>query len=336
MTTEANPESTDPRLLDELRAAGFTRLSLGLQSTSPAVLRVLDRTHTPGRALDVVGWARAAGFEHVNLDLIYGTPGETDAEFVASLPRRRDQRRRPHLRLLADRRAGYPAGPAGPHRRAADDRRRRAGRSLPAGRGGADRRRAALVRGVQLGRDRRPPGAGTTWRTGPAATGGGSGRARIRTSAGCGGGTSSTRRPTRPRSPRADRRATRARCWIPRSAGWRTSCCRLRLVAGLPRRAAQRRRSHPRRHCGGSGTARSGPTGRGSGGADGDRQVVGGRAGAAAGRVGRDAPGELPLSGGHHRRTAGGWSDPREPIAAGGRAARVAATARWRRWSGPG
>ena len=85
VTTEANPESTDPRLLADLRAAGFTRLSLGLQSTSPTVLRVLERTHTPGRALDVVGWARAAGLEHVNLDLIYGTPGETDDEFVASL-----------------------------------------------------------------------------------------------------------------------------------------------------------------------------------------------------------------------------------------------------------
>ena len=85
VTTEANPESTDPRLLADLRAAGFTRLSLGLQSTSPTVLRILDRTHTPGRALQVVGWARRAGFEHVNLDLIYGTPGETDDEFVASL-----------------------------------------------------------------------------------------------------------------------------------------------------------------------------------------------------------------------------------------------------------
>ena len=85
VTTEANPESTDPRLLADLRAAGFTRLSLGLQSTSPAVLSVLDRTHTPGRALQVVRWARRAGFEHVNLDLIYGTPGETDDEFVASL-----------------------------------------------------------------------------------------------------------------------------------------------------------------------------------------------------------------------------------------------------------
>ncbi len=85
LTTEANPESTDPALLDALLAAGFTRLSLGMQSTSPAVLRVLDRTHTPGRALEVVGWARAAGFAHVNLDLIYGTPGETDDEFAASL-----------------------------------------------------------------------------------------------------------------------------------------------------------------------------------------------------------------------------------------------------------
>ncbi len=85
VTTEANPESTDPALLAALRAAGYTRLSLGMQSTSSRVLQILDRTHTAGRALDVVGWARAAGFEHVNLDLIYGTPGETDAEFGASL-----------------------------------------------------------------------------------------------------------------------------------------------------------------------------------------------------------------------------------------------------------
>jgi len=85
VTTEANPESTDPDLLGRLRDAGYTRLSLGMQSTSTRVLRILDRTHTAGRALDVVGWARSAGFEHVNLDLIYGTPGETDAEFADSL-----------------------------------------------------------------------------------------------------------------------------------------------------------------------------------------------------------------------------------------------------------
>ena len=85
VTTEANPESTDPAFLTAIRAAGYTRLSLGLQSTSRRVLRILDRTHTVGRALDVVRWAREEGFEHVNLDLIYGTPGETDAEFADSL-----------------------------------------------------------------------------------------------------------------------------------------------------------------------------------------------------------------------------------------------------------
>lgn len=85
VTTEANPESTAPEFLTAIRDAGYTRLSLGLQSTSSRVLRILDRMHTAGRALQVVGWARAAGFQHVNLDLIYGTPGETDAEFAGSL-----------------------------------------------------------------------------------------------------------------------------------------------------------------------------------------------------------------------------------------------------------
>ncbi len=85
VTTEANPESTDPDLLGALRAAGYTRVSLGMQSTAPHVLAVLDRTHTPGRALQVVRWAREAGFEHVSLDLIYGTPGESDDDFRASL-----------------------------------------------------------------------------------------------------------------------------------------------------------------------------------------------------------------------------------------------------------
>ncbi len=85
VTTEANPESTDPVLLGALRAAGFTRISLGMQSTAPHVLAMLDRRHTPGRALQVADWCAAAGFEHVNLDLIYGAPGETDADFRDSL-----------------------------------------------------------------------------------------------------------------------------------------------------------------------------------------------------------------------------------------------------------
>lgn len=85
ITTEANPESTFPEFFDGIRAAGFTRVSLGMQSLSPRVLAVLDRTHSPGRAPAAAAEARAAGFAHVNLDLIYGTPGESDAELLESV-----------------------------------------------------------------------------------------------------------------------------------------------------------------------------------------------------------------------------------------------------------
>jgi putative oxygen-independent coproporphyrinogen III oxidase len=85
VTTEANPESVGPAALAELRAAGFTRVSLGMQSAVGHVLATLDRTHTPGRPGEVAAEARAAGFEHVSLDLIYGTPGERDEDWRASL-----------------------------------------------------------------------------------------------------------------------------------------------------------------------------------------------------------------------------------------------------------
>ncbi|BBH66572.1 coproporphyrinogen III oxidase [Actinoplanes sp. OR16] len=85
VTTEANPESVDKSYLTELRASGFTRISLGMQSAADNVLRVLDRRHTAGRAPQAALEAREAGFEHVNLDLIYGTPGETPEDFDRSL-----------------------------------------------------------------------------------------------------------------------------------------------------------------------------------------------------------------------------------------------------------
>jgi oxygen-independent coproporphyrinogen-3 oxidase len=85
VTTEANPESTSPELLGQLRNAGFTRLSLGMQSVAPHVLAALDRVHSPGRALAAAADARAAGFDHVSLDLIYGTPGETDDDLSRSV-----------------------------------------------------------------------------------------------------------------------------------------------------------------------------------------------------------------------------------------------------------
>jgi putative oxygen-independent coproporphyrinogen III oxidase len=87
VTTEANPETVDEPKLAELRAGGFNRISLGMQSAVPHVLAVLDRVHQPGRPEQCVAWARSAGFEHVSLDLIYGTPGETDADWRTSLDR---------------------------------------------------------------------------------------------------------------------------------------------------------------------------------------------------------------------------------------------------------
>jgi len=85
VSTEANPDSVDARSLGELREAGFTRVSFGMQSAVPHVLAALDRTHTPGRPEQAVAEARAAGFEQVSLDLIYGAPGESDADWQTSL-----------------------------------------------------------------------------------------------------------------------------------------------------------------------------------------------------------------------------------------------------------
>jgi oxygen-independent coproporphyrinogen-3 oxidase len=84
VTTEANPDSVDEHSLAGLAAAGFTRVSFGMQSAVPRVLATLERTHDPARIPQVVAWARAAGLQ-VSLDLIYGTPGESAADWQASL-----------------------------------------------------------------------------------------------------------------------------------------------------------------------------------------------------------------------------------------------------------
>jgi len=85
VTTEANPDSVSLAALEELRAGGFTRVSFGVQSLAPHVLAVLERTHTPGRSLEAIAEALAAGFGHVSADLIYATPGETDDDLAASV-----------------------------------------------------------------------------------------------------------------------------------------------------------------------------------------------------------------------------------------------------------
>ncbi|MEO7123165.1 MAG: radical SAM family heme chaperone HemW [Lacisediminihabitans sp.] len=84
VTTEANPDSVDAEYLLELAAAGFTRVSFGMQSAVPHVLATLERTHDPERVPLVVEWARQAGLQ-VSLDLIYGTPGESLDDWRRSL-----------------------------------------------------------------------------------------------------------------------------------------------------------------------------------------------------------------------------------------------------------
>ena len=84
VTTEANPDTLTPEYVAELAEGGFTRLSVGMQSAVPHVLAVLERTHTPANVPAAVAAARAAGME-VSLDLIYGTPGESLADWRTTL-----------------------------------------------------------------------------------------------------------------------------------------------------------------------------------------------------------------------------------------------------------
>jgi putative oxygen-independent coproporphyrinogen III oxidase len=84
VTTEANPDSVTRDSLQELRDGGFTRVSFGMQSAVPHVLKVLDRTHKPERVPQAVAWAREVGL-NVSVDLIYGTPGESIADWETSV-----------------------------------------------------------------------------------------------------------------------------------------------------------------------------------------------------------------------------------------------------------
>jgi len=84
VTTEANPDTVTPQYLEALAAGGFTRVSFGMQSAIPAVLATLDRTHQQKHLVAGVRAACAQGLE-VSVDLIYGTPTESLADWRASL-----------------------------------------------------------------------------------------------------------------------------------------------------------------------------------------------------------------------------------------------------------
>ncbi|MGZ5366774.1 radical SAM family heme chaperone HemW [Aeromicrobium sp.] len=85
VTTEANPDSVTPESLATLCEGGINRISFGVQSAVRHVLATLDRTHRPEGVPDAVRWARAAGFEQLSVDLIYGTPGESMDDWRRSL-----------------------------------------------------------------------------------------------------------------------------------------------------------------------------------------------------------------------------------------------------------
>jgi putative oxygen-independent coproporphyrinogen III oxidase len=85
VTTEANPDTVTKEKLSELRAAGFNRISFGMQSAVPHVLAALDRTHNPENVVKATTWAREVGFDEVSVDLIYGTAGESISDWELTL-----------------------------------------------------------------------------------------------------------------------------------------------------------------------------------------------------------------------------------------------------------
>ncbi len=87
ITAEANPSDLDERRLRELRAAGLTRLSVGVQSFVDRELKLLGRRHDAEHAATALAAARRVGFERLSLDLMVGIPGQTDGSFSRSLAR---------------------------------------------------------------------------------------------------------------------------------------------------------------------------------------------------------------------------------------------------------
>jgi oxygen-independent coproporphyrinogen-3 oxidase len=84
-TVECNPETATPELFGILRGGGVNRISVGAQSFNPAHLKTLERWHDPGNVGRALGLARAAGIERRSVDLIFGVPGQTLAEWEDDL-----------------------------------------------------------------------------------------------------------------------------------------------------------------------------------------------------------------------------------------------------------
>lgn len=85
ITIEANPDTVSLERLEGYREAGATRISMGVQSLDDRILGMLGRTHTAGRAVEAFREARAAGFENIGLDLMFGVPGQSVEDWEESV-----------------------------------------------------------------------------------------------------------------------------------------------------------------------------------------------------------------------------------------------------------
>jgi oxygen-independent coproporphyrinogen-3 oxidase len=85
ITLEANPDTIDYAYLAGMREMGVNRLSIGVQSALNADLALLERTHDFPKVIAIMADARAAGFDNISLDLIYGLPGQNRASWARSL-----------------------------------------------------------------------------------------------------------------------------------------------------------------------------------------------------------------------------------------------------------
>jgi len=85
VTLETNPDTVTKEKLKQFYDAGVNRISFGMQSSVPHVLKTLDRTHNPENLPQVTKWANEVGFKEISVDLIYGTPGESRQDWQQSI-----------------------------------------------------------------------------------------------------------------------------------------------------------------------------------------------------------------------------------------------------------
>jgi oxygen-independent coproporphyrinogen-3 oxidase len=85
ITLEINPGTVSRESLKAFRESGVTRLNIGVQSFQDNILMRLGRIHSAPEAMDAIRWARAAGFDQIGMDLIYGIPGQNRQAWIADL-----------------------------------------------------------------------------------------------------------------------------------------------------------------------------------------------------------------------------------------------------------